>query len=143
MLSISKKDRDPGLKGFGGWLIFFAVVTTIGTIRDIVLFFGTNTRAEQVGIALGVMAMVYGLYILITLQNHTPIYWTSTLAVLALMAILLGEWQSTPRTLIWMLYWIRSERVLITFGKNGLGGKFGIGERLPAQQELEAERTPT
>lgn len=143
MLSISKAQRDPGLKGFGGWLIFFAVTTTIGTIRDIIYSFGTDTRAELVGVALGIMVTVYGLYILITLQSHTPAYWTITLAVLSLLGVLFGEWRSIVRTLVWLLYWIRSERVLVTFGKNGLGGRLGIGEKLAVEEVPEAEPTPT
>lgn len=146
MLTIGKSDwyTYSHLKGFGGWLIFFTVTTAIGNIRDLFAITTVDTLQEKGAIVLWIFASLYGLYLAITLNRYAPTYWTITLLIFAALSALTGYWAFIPRYLVWLLYWERSKRVLVTYGSTGLGGKFGIGSTLLPEPDIpEAERTPT
>ena len=126
------------LKGFGGWLFVFAATLVVGLIQDAVLLI--SSRSVLMGsIVVGLITLtVYGFSLLSSEDNRAPQFWTITLAVMACLGLVFGDLATVARSLIWLLYWSRSKRVLITFGATGLGGRFGIGRRLRGEQEATA-----
>jgi hypothetical protein len=128
--------RRPDLKGVGGWLLFFCVSLTV-LAPVLVLSRGEITDFSQTSIidlALVAFGILVGGFVWNVHRSSFVLLWiyfgaNSLLLVLAIVGYAVSEEQGQPQeiiqlvrglvsTVIWFLYFKKSNRVQATFGRN-------------------------
>jgi len=134
--TISPPARQSGLKGVGGWLLFFCILLVLVNPAAVFLFAWSGGLGEE-GLFYAVWA-VFGFVVGAMLWNvHRQafvllwIYFGITLLieVLAIVGMAASEEKASASeitltlrglvyTVVWLLYFKKSDRVQATFGRN-------------------------
>jgi Protein of unknown function (DUF2569) len=134
--TISAPVRQPGLKGVGGWLLFFCIsLTFLAPLLMFARVWGSGFELEgMVDLALTAFGVLVGIMVWNVNPRAFLLLWiyfglTALLLVLGIAGSFVSTEEQDPRemvqlvralisTVIWFLYFKKSDRVQATFGRN-------------------------
>jgi hypothetical protein len=128
--------RRPDLKGVGGWLLFFCISLTV--LAPLLMFVREWGNGFELGSMIDLALTAFGVLVGIMVWNVHPrvflllwIYFgvTAALLVLGVVGAFFTPKEQDPKetiqlvralisTIIWFLYFKKSDRVQATFGRN-------------------------
>lgn len=128
--------RRPDLKGVGGWLLFFCIsLTLLAPLLMLIRVWGGGFELEgMIDLALAAFGVLVGIMVWNVHPRAFILLWvyfglTALLLVLAIAGSFVGSEEQNPSeimqlfrglisTIIWFLYFKKSDRVQATFGRN-------------------------
>jgi Protein of unknown function (DUF2569) len=128
--------RRPDLKGVGGWLLFFCIsLTVLAPLLMFIRVWGSGFELESiVDLVLAAFGVLVGIMIWNVSARAFMLLWiyfgmTAALLVLGIVGAFLAPEGQNPKvtiqlvralisTIIWFLYFKKSDRVQATFGRN-------------------------
>jgi hypothetical protein len=134
--AITPPARRPDLKGVGGWLLFFCIALTfLAPLVMVVSVWGSGFELEgMIDLALAGFGVVVGIMVWKVHPRAFLLLWiyfgsTALLLVLGIAGSFISSEEQDPKetiqlfralisTIIWFLYFKKSDRVQATFGRN-------------------------
>ena len=119
---MTEKKSNNEIEGIGGWLIlpiiglFATIVIQLADLSESLSYYSFQDVIPFVLINLVLIALcTVALFFIFTKSKQAPKYAIATLVINGALAVLLGLYAGLIGTVIWVLYFLKSERVKNTF----------------------------